>query len=277
MTQCPSCSSIERHIKGSAGQYIVVQCDCCFLNFCDEMCDTNSEDVIDTDPDFFHGLRESYNEQVNAARLIVPKRLKAYSQLLGRPVTSILEIGCATGAYATAFNEHGIRYAGLEIEADLAVQAQQNTGLDIRHGNFLDQAHFEDFDVIFASQVFEHIVTPNLFLKQACLAAPNGLIHIDVPNHGSLTSKIRKIIPNKNYGFIQPPYHMIAYDKHSLNYLVSKFGLKIDILAANSNNDSIWGQLISSKQKNLSYFIYRLSNLFGMGSLLTFVGRPNKN
>jgi 2-polyprenyl-3-methyl-5-hydroxy-6-metoxy-1,4-benzoquinol methylase len=276
MISCPACSFNERNIKRNSKKYTVFECKNCHLNFCSEINILNLKNVIDTDPDFFHGISESYERQVDVARIIVPKRLKAYGQFLDRPVRSILEIGCATGAYATAFNEQGIRYVGLEVESSLAAKAKINTGLDIREGNFLDQKEFEEFDVVFASQVFEHIVTPNLFLKNACLAAPKGLIHIDVPNHNSLTSTIRKIISRKDYGFIQPPYHMIAYDKRSFSNLITNFGLKTEFLCAKSNDDKIWGQLIARKSISLSNLIYSASKILEMGSLLTFVGRPPK-
>ncbi len=274
MTNCPACDEIESKTVRRLPLVQVVECPRCGLHFCVDTDERSNQKVVDTDPEFFHGLRGTYAEQSEIAHRIVPRRMEAYERLLGRPVRSILEIGCATGAYAKAYAQHGVRYMGLELEPDLARAAKESTALDIRQGNFLEMDFQEEFDVVFASQVFEHIVTPAAFLKKAGSIASNGLVHIDVPNHKSLAARARKIFSSKDYGFIQPPYHLIAYDDQSLAFLVRSAGFKTMILEAKRNDDPVWGQLIVNPSI-ISKLIFVASGGMGIGSLLTFVGKPS--
>src|SRR3546814_17780185 len=49
------------------------------------------------------------------------------------------------------------------------------------------------FDIIFLSQVFEHVRSPDMFLRNAWAALrPGGVIYIDVPNAAGLTAVIRR-------------------------------------------------------------------------------------
>ena len=270
MKLCPACSSaIYKKIK-KIPQASVVLCKFCGLTFCELgfVEEDGDSHVIDTDPDFFHEIKEHFSIQVQVAREIIPRRLAEYERLLGRPVRSILEIGCATGAYASAYRELGIEYVGLELEASLAQLAKERTGADIRQGNFIDVDFSENFDVLFASQVLEHVTLPDKFLGKSKVIAKNGLVHIDVPNHNSLTATIRKIIPNKDYGFIQPPYHLIAYNYNSLSALAKKIGIEPVILCAMRNDDPVWGQL-AGHPSLLNRIMFATSGFLNMGSLLT--------
>jgi hypothetical protein len=98
--------------------------------------------------------------------------------------------------------------------------------------------------------------------------APNGLLHIDVPNHGSIVSTIRKKVSKTEYGFIQPPYHMLAYTATSLRLLLEREAMKDVIVRAYSNDDEVWGQLTH----NVSWvtkMVFGVGRATGRGSLLT--------
>ena len=129
-----------------------------------------------------------------------------------------------------------------------------------------------DFDLVFASQVFEHIQFPASFLRRVKHVTPGGLLHIDVPNHGSLVSNVRKLTSNTGYGFIQPPYHMLAYSVHSLESLLQREGFRDMLVKLYSNNHLIWGQLVC-KTSPIKRLVYWLGNATGAGSLVTALAR----
>lgn len=64
---------------------------------------------------------------------------------------SIIEVGCATGAYARAFEELGVSYTGVEFEGDIAQKARERTQMNIIHVNFMDLCLSTEFDVFFCS------------------------------------------------------------------------------------------------------------------------------
>jgi hypothetical protein len=193
--------------------------------------------------------------------------------LIGRPVKKLLEVGPGSGAYAKAYTDHGIEYVGIEIENEIGEQTRSITGLDIRVGDFVSEASLDsDYDVVFASQVFEHILAPKLFLSRVNQVSAKGLLHMDVPNHGSLVSRARKIYSKSEYGFIQPPYHMLAYTKPSLSRLLEREGFKDVSVLPYCNDHPVWGQLLYESSL-ATKLIYRLGQITMLGSLLTAVAK----
>jgi len=234
---------------------------------------STSEAVVDTDPDFFASIIASYQQQSNIARRIVPKRKAAYEKALGHPMSSILEIGCGVGAYATAYGEVGVTYRAIEIDADIAKHARENTHADIEVGDFMTIDDDRTYDVIFASQVFEHIATPHKFLKKTMSAlTPNGILHLDVPNHGSLTSQVRKLVGKRDFGFIQPPHHMYAYTSYSLKRVLEMNDFTKITIKQYRNDDAVWGQLFHETDVK-SKVLYAAAGALGMGSLLTAIAQ----
>jgi 2-polyprenyl-3-methyl-5-hydroxy-6-metoxy-1,4-benzoquinol methylase len=234
---------------------------------------TNRKNVVDTNPDYFAGTIKAYAEQSKIAERVVPARLVAYEKRLGHPVRKVLEIGPGSGAYAKAFANNNIEYRGIEIQPEIGEQTRKLTGQDIRVGDFLTELGLgSGYDVVFASQVFEHIQTPRQFLARVKEVAPNGLLHIDVPNHGSIVSIIRKLVSKTEYGFIQPPYHMLAYTTASLKTLLEREALRDVSVRAYSNDDEVWGQL-THDVSYLTRLVFLVGRATGRGSLLTAVAK----
>ena len=264
--QCPACYSDAVTVKVTRTATTIFDCAQCGLQFAQ----TAKTAVIDTDPCFYHTIDQSYNEQLDRARKILPRRIVAYERLLGRPLTRVLEVGCATGAYAHAFEERGISYTGVEIESHVANKARLRTGQNIINANFLDFRSHQQFDLFFCSQVLEHVPDPQLFLAHAITMTVGGIVHIDVPNHDGLASSVRKLHHKRDYGFIQPPHHMIAYNSRALGELLKKSGLEIIHCRPFSNDDPVWGQLVISSS-TLQRMTYSVANAFSAGSLLSAV------
>jgi len=265
---CPACYNEETVFKKIRGKAVISWCPTCHLSFAH----FNETDVIETDPDFYHGIDSSFKKQLAKARELLPRRVAEYEKYLDKPVKSVIEIGCATGAYARAFEELGISYTGVEIEEEVAKKARNRTQLNIIHSDFMQMEFNHSFDVFFCSQVLEHVPDPTMFIQHAKSVVETGLIHIDVPNHDGLTSNLRKIRHKQDYGFIQPPYHMIAYNSHALTNLFERNNLDIIYCRAFPNNDPIWGQLIISKSKKQKV-IYKLTSLLNKGSLLSILAK----
>ena len=125
---------------------------------------------------------------------------------------------------------------------------------------------------MFASQVFEHVLEPDIFLKKVKDLAPGGLLHFDVPNHQSLIALARKFVSKTEYGFIQPPYHMIAYTPDVLRQRLVKNGFDDVQTWQLPNDDKTWGQLTNNSGL-LNWTSYRVSQLLQRGSLLTALAK----
>lgn len=266
---CPVCGEFNAQEKTERNSLPIFSCRVCRADFAP----LPDSDVIESKDTFIHGIQTGYEHQVEIARKVLPGRLRGYENILCRKVSRVLEIGCATGAYSIPFRELGIEYVGFEIDEAMALSAKARTGQDIRAGNFMDAQLVGEFDVIFLSQVLEHVPSPLPFLVKCRELVPNGLIHIDVPNHDSLTSIIRKISHPTDYGFIQPHYHLIAYRKETFRFMADRVGLEPRVLAGFANDHHLWGQL-NINPPVVSRLIYRVSEALGRGSLLTGIFVP---
>ena len=91
---------------------------------------------------------------------------------------------------------------------------------------------------------------------------------MELPNQNSLTSRLRQISSkvSPDYGFIQPPMHLRAFRKNTIEYLFKKLDLKTRELFVCGNTDITWGQV--REYNIMQNFLYKVSAKFGLGSLL---------
>ncbi len=97
----------------------------------------------------------------------------------------VLEIGCQRGYLLAYFLQRGSERAiGVEPGAVTPFEDAQGRRMDVRRGYFSEELVAENgFALIYALQVFEHVLNPNEFL-QACwnLLKPGGRLLLTVPN-----------------------------------------------------------------------------------------------
>lgn len=234
----------------------------------------NSKNTIHTDPFFYEHVLANYHSQKEKIHSLINKRLKKYEKFLGKKPENILEIGCGTGAYCEEFKKNDVKYLGIELEDHMAEFAINNMN-DVICINFMDMNEETKWDIIFCSQVIEHIDNPKeFFSKISRILSKNGLLHIDVPNHDSAISRVRKIFGKTDYGFIQPYFHMISYNKKSMANLLKQSEFCIDLISAYSNNNKTWGQP-TVNERFVNKLVYMFTSIFEMGSLLTVVARKS--
>lgn len=274
MKNCPTCSVLCKIAKVQNTVHIY-SCRNCHMVFAHDQTDRIETEIIDTNPDFYEATINGFDLQVEMARRILPARIKEYESLLGRKLKNVLEVGCGVGAYAAAYNECNIRYTAVEIEPEIARHAREKTQADIRCEDFADFVPDVEYDVVFASQVLEHVREPKPFLENVRQVSPNGLLHLDVPNHNSVVAMARKLFSRSEYGFIQPPHHMLAYTAQSMKYLLSDNGFHEIEVIAHRNDHPVWGQLIASSSLS-SKVIYYFAGMLGRGSLLMALARIKK-
>jgi N-acetylglucosaminyldiphosphoundecaprenol N-acetyl-beta-D-mannosaminyltransferase len=135
----------------------------------------------------------------------------------------------------------------------------------------LDALKGQTFDAVFMSQVLEHILTPRSFLQVVRnFLVPGGVLHLDVPNHGSLASLVRRIA-GSDYGAVQPMHHLLGYSGRPLRRLLESAGFQIVHLGAHTNDDPLFGQL--GPLRLLSKLQCLASAPIGRGSMLVAVAR----
>lgn len=102
-----------------------------------------------------------------------------------RTAQDVLEIGCARGATGKYLQERlGVRVTGVELNPVVAAEAAQVLHRVIC-GDFLRTDIDDKYDVVVASELFEHLLDPfAFFVKCRSLLRPGGRIVLSVPNVG---------------------------------------------------------------------------------------------
>lgn len=106
---------------------------------------------------------------------------------------SIIDIGAGNGLVLKFFKDRGFTVSGIELEKDQVHQMQQDhrlKGVHLQQGDITTLRGKQNYDVVIASDVIEHIeddtsAVQNLF----SFVAPGGYLVITVPAHMHLFGK----------------------------------------------------------------------------------------
>ena len=256
----------------------VRRCTDCALVFTDPLIQGGEDKVGSshssvTDEGYHRNIIELHDHQVSLAHAKVQRLAKHYSERFGVRPSRILELGCGTGQYAAAWSALGATWTGVEASPDMLAFCERQ-GLTVLPATELPNLPDGGFDLVYFSQVLEHVLEPRPFLQHvARLVRDGGVVHLDVPNHDSTVSVLRRLSPfSKDFGFIQPPHHLIAYTRKSLRTLMESSGFIVEELIAYANNDATFGQLMFAPRLP-HRVLMQFDSLVGTGSLLTCLAR----
>ena len=277
MAVCPICSSTDFRPRRTAGTLTLGECRSCALAYADPLEPAVDETVAEagssiTDSGYNDGMRWHFESRVDEARRLAANRLARYTDLLGHAPRELLEVGCGTGAFGPAYGELGIRWQGVELNPESVAFAREHA-LHVEQGDFL-RYDGPPVDVVVASQVLEHVLAPRAFLRKvAAVLRPGGLLHLDVPNHGGLAARIRTLpgVGEGEFGFVQPPYHLLAYRRATMRTLLEDEGWRIEVLRAVGNDDHTYGQLTTGAMNGRQRLALLAAGRVGLGSLLVVV------
>lgn len=281
--RCPVCGSSDYRRRRVRDRLEMGFCTDCSLAYAHPLTRGDKDDVgaacsSITDSGYYSNITNHYAIQSSLAMAKAARMRTYWHSIIGRELRSILEIGCGTGQYYEAWTKLGVEWTGTEVNQEMLAFCRTRNipvhALDIAEQSNSLQGRY---DVIFLSQVLEHILTPYTFLRRARdLLEDDGVLHIDVPNHDSLTALYRRVnVFHKEYGFVQPYHHLIAYTKRALSHLVSHAGYRIHHINAYANNHKTFGQLLT-KETIAQRLLFWASRLTRRGSLLVCVAQKAK-
>jgi 2-polyprenyl-3-methyl-5-hydroxy-6-metoxy-1,4-benzoquinol methylase len=114
----------------------------------------------------------------------------------------LLDVGCGTGGVGRALRDRVDVLAGIELEPEAAVAAQEAYD-QVLTGKVEDVVGLLDgpFDTILAYDLLEHLTAPDEVLRRLHeVAAPGALLHVSMPNarHWSL---VRDLVVRGTFGY----------------------------------------------------------------------------
>ena len=225
---CPLCGASSR--SASLAYYAhgmhIVQCPQCDLVYSHEVinCDSDEARYRSSNVTSAHMAlhrNAAYAElESKKARYIVGR----LAQVRGTSETSLLDIGCSTGALLQAAAEAGWQALGIDLSRD-GVQIARDRGLDVLEGCFPQDLPIEraPFGAITMLDVLEHAEDPKGFLASVTEhLSHGGVLGVQVPNFNSLLIRIEGARNNNIcHG------HWSYFTSETLIKLANKVGLEV--------------------------------------------------
>jgi 2-polyprenyl-3-methyl-5-hydroxy-6-metoxy-1,4-benzoquinol methylase len=132
----------------------------------------------------------------------------------------IFEVGCGDGNFLAYLRGHGWQVHGSEYDPDTVELVRRRHGIELFTGDVVGGApEGTPFDVIAAYHVLEHVYQPAEWLRALRrMLAPGGVVHLQVPNHGSLTRRLS----GAAWASVMFPQHVYFYSPQTLSALLRR-------------------------------------------------------
>lgn len=181
-------------------------------------------------------------------------RLKEVLNLIGT-AKKVLDIGCYDGTVTKLIKDKGNDVTGLEVSDEAIVLAKEK-GLQIIKADLSERfpVSDNDFDVVFAGEVIEHIFDTDGFLQVQEISRVlknDGHLVLTTPNSATFGRRLLLLL-GKN-PLIENSIrdksssgHIRYFTKGSLSELLSSNGFKIDKFVSSVVNFNLSGTLRSS-------------------------------
>jgi 2-polyprenyl-3-methyl-5-hydroxy-6-metoxy-1,4-benzoquinol methylase len=173
--------------------------------------------------DYYEELWERLPEQ-----LALPDRERRLAFLLAEvsPGDRVLDVGFGDGTFTAELARAGARVVGVEVaEAALKRAQAAHPELDFRLGPVGGPLPLEDgaFDVVWASEVIEHVADTARWLSELRrVMPPGGRLLLTTPNHPRALLLVRGI---ERYSHPLSD-HLHLYTRRSLHGLLNEFGFE---------------------------------------------------
>jgi SAM-dependent methyltransferase len=271
--RCVACGGEDLRLVYETPDFAVLRCKACTMAQAPDLgirqAGSSKVASSSTPDEKLDEYRDTFEQMKALCLRSMDLRIPFFEKLLGRPLRSVCEVGCANGVGYFAFKQRGIDWIGLDTNPRWIEFGRQH-GIPIVARDLADVE--ERFDLIYTQQVLEHIAEPLPFLEQAReRLAPGGILHVAVPNHSGFTALARRMLPKMSptrYGFIEYPYHMRAYNRKSLGALLQRAGFKDIHVRAIEHTDLCWGEWDTHSIARRNRMIFGAGGKVGLGTLL---------
>lgn len=173
-------------------------------------------------------IDQYYAETYELTNYFSPITRKRYHELLDkfevfRKTNNLLDVGCGSGYFLEVAKERGWNVYGVE-KTQMLCDRMIKKGYQISCGDFETcKLPTDEFDVIIAIEVIEHVLNPSDFISKANkLLRTGGQLYITTPNFNSY---LRYYLKNQ-FDVIDYPTHLQYYTKSTLKKLLKNHNFK---------------------------------------------------
>ncbi len=220
---------VERFIRH---EYKVVRCISCGFYYVNPEIDLSPYEWGKIYEDnYFAPVNDWHNKK---RREDIKNRFDKLVGYTGVKEIDFLDVGCGEGLAIEEALSRGWNVTAVDI-VDHRTNGAKAEGVLFYEGS-LNNVNFKNkkFDIIYLDSVLEHTTQPMEYLRKLNeLLKDNGFAYIGVPNEDSLFDNLRELIfktsgKEKISARTKPfvsPYHVVGFNKNSLNLALKKAGL----------------------------------------------------
>lgn len=254
---CPLCCDRVRQIFEKRGiRYH--RCLACDFVFSTPSVNANLANELDEyEPAYLRYLAESVEDERNHAALL--RWAERFCSVNGQRV---LDVGCGSGKFVRFLRRADVDAYGLEPAAPLVSQFLADDPFFIHQTleEYRADSAGEQFAVVFALDVIEHVERPDLFLRDASrLLRPGGTLFVSTPDVGSVFARVC----GKRWHF---------YNRYHLSYLSSK---TIGAMAARHGLREV-GYAHLPRLRSVGYVLQYLADFVAGGGRIRIPDRVNR-
>src|SRR5579871_3175224 len=169
-----------------------------------------------------------YNDYYTIGEMNMRAMWPSFKEYMGRVYQNeqtILDVGCASGAFLLEAKKDGWVTKGIELSDDAVLRATSEYNLDVKQGDiFCNELKLSPFNVITMWHVLEHTLQPIDVLRRAyALLTPGGVVFIELPNWNSLG----RILKGTRWKQLVPPAHLNFFIRQSMRKALERVGFEV--------------------------------------------------
>jgi 2-polyprenyl-3-methyl-5-hydroxy-6-metoxy-1,4-benzoquinol methylase len=244
-----------------------------------------SADIRYTEIYFFENYKKQYGktylEDFPNLTAMAERRLKIIKSLLGEGGHSLLDIGCAYGAFAAAAREKGFDCIGIDGSAAAAAYVRDELGISAFDGFFPEEDLIKkvresvrrEFDAVTLWYVIEHFeidagaYESGSMLKTAleqihALLRAGGVLAFSTPNSSGVSGRfsLKKFLEKS------PPDHWTIWDCRHAGKILSRFGFTVQKIVVTGHHPERFPFCSGLKPGSFAYkALLALSKLLRLG------------
>ena len=206
-------------------EYTLYQC---------KTCDCRFFDINEYDVDI-ENIYEEYSAKHNKTvarfqfkkNFYWAKQAQRIEKILGRKVSSVLDIGCRTGDFLMHFPD-SVNREGVELSKNSA-EIAKSRGLVV-YQDFVENINFDNqqYNAVTCYALLEHLLEPLKFLdKLSNIVSPEGVLVIMIPTHECFKLWMIDTFTSIRWHMYSPPQHLNFFSKQFLDRCLAKKNFKL--------------------------------------------------
>lgn len=215
--RCRACGDAANLPVGTSNGFDLVECATCGTILVAPFPSQEELNKIYEDYEMNMGYRPKRDKKIARST----KRLKSF--VAKGPGKRLIDVGCNMGYTVAAGQNLGLEAYGIDVDSGSIAEAKKEFGED----NFdcIDVRDFakkgEKFDLIYTSEVIEHVADPEGFVEAlAEIANPGAVIYLTTPDAKHFA------VPRDftSWENVKPPIHILYFTRRGLTKLFETRG-----------------------------------------------------